>query len=176
MWKLTRMSVMTTIGWAIATSLTSVERARAQPPVDCGTATGDCFAVNATPGCDDTVTTDGLCCEQVCDEDPYCCSNPWDNICVATAFDICNLPLGACCNFNGNCSDGVQQRFCKGEGVGWFEGKICPKYEEEVGPDEIVCGAVPTVSEWGLIVMTLLGCTIGTVVFGRRRRAAQQAT
>ena len=31
---------------------------------------------------------------------------------------------------------------------------------------------IPTVSEWGLIVMTLLLLTAGTVVFGRRRRPA----
>jgi len=32
--------------------------------------------------------------------------------------------------------------------------------------------SVPAVSEWGLIVMTLLGLTAGTIVFGRRRRRA----
>jgi len=31
---------------------------------------------------------------------------------------------------------------------------------------------VPTVSEWGLIVMTVLVLTAGTIVLGRRRRAA----
>lgn len=31
---------------------------------------------------------------------------------------------------------------------------------------------IPTVSEWGLIVMTVLGLTAGTIIFGRRRRAA----
>jgi hypothetical protein len=31
-------------------------------------------------------------------------------------------------------------------------------------------GPIPTVSEWGLIVLTLLLLTAGTVVFGRRRR------
>ena len=29
---------------------------------------------------------------------------------------------------------------------------------------------IPTVSEWGLIVMTLLLVTLGTIVFGPRRR------
>ncbi len=32
--------------------------------------------------------------------------------------------------------------------------------------------AIPTVSEWGLIVMTLLALTAGTIVFGRWRRPA----
>ena len=40
-----------------------------------------------------------------------------------------------------------------------------PAHFEEAGP-------IPTVSEWGLIVMTLLLLTVGTVVFGRRRRPA----
>ncbi len=31
---------------------------------------------------------------------------------------------------------------------------------------------VPTVSEWGLIVLTLLAMTGGTVILGRRRTAA----
>lgn len=33
-------------------------------------------------------------------------------------------------------------------------------------------GAIPTVSEWGLIIMTLLALTAGTLVFARRRRPA----
>ena len=32
--------------------------------------------------------------------------------------------------------------------------------------------AIPTVSEWGLIVMTLLGMTLGTIIFTRRRPTA----
>ena len=31
---------------------------------------------------------------------------------------------------------------------------------------------IPTVSEWGLIIMTLLALTAGTIVFGRRRKPA----
>jgi hypothetical protein len=38
-------------------------------------------------------------------------------------------------------------------------------------PDECESG-IPTVSEWGLIILTLLLLTAGTVVIGRRRRAA----
>ena len=33
-------------------------------------------------------------------------------------------------------------------------------------------GAIPTVTEWGLIIMTLLALTAGTIVFARRRRPA----
>jgi len=51
---------------------------------------------------------------------------------------------------------------------------VCPETvpSEEVnfngGSDKQVPG-VPTVSEWGLVVMTLVGLTVGTVVFGFSR-------
>ncbi len=48
-------------------------------------------------------------------------------------------------------------------------GETCESCEMDCGPCE---PAIPTVSEWGLIVMTLLALTAGTIVFGRRRRAA----
>ena len=34
--------------------------------------------------------------------------------------------------------------------------------------------AIPATSEWGLVVMTLLALTVGTVVLGRPRRRAQR--
>lgn len=41
------------------------------------------------------------------------------------------------------------------------------------GEEIVECGAVPTVSEWGLVVMTVLLLTVATIVLGwRRRRAA----
>ncbi len=44
----------------------------------------------------------------------------------------------------------------------------------ETNPVSCLCSAaIPTVSEWGLIVMALLALTAGTVVFGRRRRRNQ---
>ncbi len=35
--------------------------------------------------------------------------------------------------------------------------------------------SIPTVSEWGLIVMTLIGLTVGTILFGRHWRARRPA-
>ena len=32
-------------------------------------------------------------------------------------------------------------------------------------------GVIPTVTEWGLIIMTLAGLMVGTIIFGRRRAA-----
>ncbi len=48
-----------------------------------------------------------------------------------------------------------------------------PLIQDETNPGVHDCGAVgnevPTVSEWGLIIMTLLLLTAGTIVFGRRQ-------
>ena len=42
-----------------------------------------------------------------------------------------------------------------------------------VTEDDLICvpseNPIPTVSEWGLVVMTLLGLTVGTIIFARRR-------
>ena len=44
--------------------------------------------------------------------------------------------------------------------------------EGEVCVDGVCVSPIPTVSEWGLIIMTLLALTAGTIVFARRRRPA----
>ncbi len=51
-------------------------------------------------------------------------------------------------------------------GDGVCEGEDCESCPDDCGP----CEAIPTVSEWGLIIMALLALTAGTIVFGRRRR------
>ena len=56
----------------------------------------------------------------------------------------------------------IQQQ---GQGQGQ-QGGIIPETPWSPG-DEI-----PTVSEWGLIVMTVLGLSAGTIMYGRRRRPA----
>ncbi len=48
------------------------------------------------------------------------------------------------------------------------EGEALSAIAAEVG-DPV---GIPTVSEWGLVVMTLLGFAVSTVFFGRRRRTA----
>jgi len=53
-----------------------------------------------------------------------------------------------------------------GDGICNF-GETCESCEMDCGPCQ---PAIPTVSEWGLIVMTLLALTAGTIVFARRRR------
>ncbi len=44
---------------------------------------------------------------------------------------------------------------------------LCLEVHEEEGPEAVI----PTVSEWGLIMLTLLGLTAGTIMFGARREA-----
>ena len=72
--------------------------------------------------------------------------------------------LGACCDNDpfGPCCDDVLEADCLCDKCKWFEKQRC---------DEVVCmhGAIPTVSEWGLVVMTLLLLTGAKFYFGRRR-------
>lgn len=56
-------------------------------------ALGDCCAVHPEPGCDDPA-----CLASVCDVDPFCCSDGWDEICVEETAQICGIcTTGACC-------------------------------------------------------------------------------
>lgn len=48
---------------------------------------GACNEANGTPGCDDEA-----CCAAVCDIEPVCCEDAWDEICVEIAQAACNLP------------------------------------------------------------------------------------
>jgi len=64
----------------------------------CGAAgSGDCFGAHATPGCDQVD-----CCQQVCEEDPFCCLTQWDDVCAEAVettcglFDVCRNAVGSC--------------------------------------------------------------------------------
>ena len=57
---------------------------------DCGDpAAGDCLAAKQTPSCDDST-----CCDLVCEADPFCCDDAWDEICVGQAFASCTACTG----------------------------------------------------------------------------------
>lgn len=43
------------------------------------------------------------------------------------------------------------------------------RVESEAHDADGAGSAIPTVSEWGLVIMTLLGLSAGTIIFGRRR-------
>ncbi len=51
----------------------------------CGDATaGGCFTNTGSPGCDNA-----SCCETVCAEDPFCCTDVWDQTCADRAAQLC---------------------------------------------------------------------------------------
>ncbi|MEK6675415.1 MAG: hypothetical protein AABZ47_07135 [Planctomycetota bacterium] len=57
--------------------------------VECGfpgciAAEGSCLTDHGTPGC-----MNNECCNLVCDVDPFCCNNMWDDTCVGTAEQVC---------------------------------------------------------------------------------------
>lgn len=145
-------------------------------PTDCGACpvcgnpnAGDCCAPAQpyTPGCDDAA-----CCEAVCLLDAYCCNVEWDNICGdrAAELPICNCPVfGACCNDDTpECTDDVLEQDCPSP-LRFTANTLC---EDLVPP----CGeAIPTVSEWGLIVMALLVVSAGAVIVRRRMAASLPA-
>lgn len=86
------------------------------------------------------------------------------------------VPAGRCCAINaGNtCTNAVTQAACLGdEGTYGRGGGV-------YGGDDTTCAgnpcaAIPTVSQWGLIVMTLLLLTAATIIFARRRPAVSHA-
>lgn len=120
----------------------------------CGTPeAGECVAV--TGSCCDTL--DGICQEGVTQA---ACQSPN----VWTAGGTCStcLPtLGACCDVSeGVCTENVARLACA-EGDTWTAGATCA---------EVVCESpvIPTVSEWGLVIIALLLLSGAKVFFGRR--------
>lgn len=142
------------------------------------------------PLCDDTIIgtitwdCDGLSCtpESACEDDQYGPVGFVDNwFCVPGGDPPCPPEKPSCvktgvsplivsfttdadplkCWCQGGLG-GVCKKNLAASVTGWmFEGDVCECTEP-----------IPTVSEWGLIILTLLGLTAGTIVFGRRRRAA----
>jgi hypothetical protein len=74
--------------------------------VPCAVSNETCFAVHATPGCNDPT-----CCSQVCSADPSCCDTSWDVSCKDAANTLCggcgSLSGGSCfCDHaNPGCDD-----------------------------------------------------------------------
>jgi hypothetical protein len=54
-----------------------------------GPLAGDCLTPHEDPAC-----LDAGCCSSVCDADPFCCEQQWDEVCVEEAVDICVLSCG----------------------------------------------------------------------------------
>ena len=133
--------------------------------VVCAEMTGAC--------CDHTPGMGGMCTEGVLMGD---CQGPqfsWykDTLCI----DVdCNEAVGACCNSDagplaqqGLCEDGLLFSECGCEKCSWFKGELCATIE---CPANFV--AIPTVSEWGLVILTLLLLAGAKVYFTRREATA----
>ncbi|MGB2984986.1 MAG: hypothetical protein WBE26_03810 [Phycisphaerae bacterium] len=125
------------------------------PLYPCTGAEGDCFSAHPEPGCEDPI-----CCDRVCAWDGFCCDFEWDENCVPVAHDLCR---GACCDIVAStCADDLTEPECVASG-GSFQG---------VGTSCALtcCGEIiPTVSQWGIVVMTLLVLIAGTLVLAKHR-------
>jgi hypothetical protein len=77
----------------------------------------------------------------------------------------CAPELGACCDHDtfGGCNDTIFAG-CQGGKLEWIKGASCANID-------CLHEAIPTVSEWGLVVLTLLLLTGAKVYFGRRQNA-----
>lgn len=100
---------LTSSGGVNVSDLLQLLAAWGECPGVCGAGAGDCFAANATPGCDDTE-----CCEVVCALDPFCCDVQWDGVCAEQAMlsqacghgdsvcsEIAGMPGAECCDSHG---------------------------------------------------------------------------
>jgi len=77
-----------------------------------------------------------------------------------------NGAQGACCDPNGGCEDNVVEFGCSTER--FYEGQTC---EDVVTAGLCAAPSIPTVSEWGLVVLTLL-LLIGAKIYFARRETA----
>jgi hypothetical protein len=75
----------------------------------CTAGAGTCGSPHAGPGCNDVE-----CCNAVCLNDPFCCVDTWDELCVddagATCFLTCGGQSGSC--FQPNGTPGCQDVTC----------------------------------------------------------------
>jgi hypothetical protein len=71
--------------------------------------------------------------------------------------------LGACCHFDGTCTNGVFEAAClSGIGYAWHDGMSC---------SQVTCVVVPAASSWGLAVLALLVLSFGSVILLRNSSA-----
>jgi len=83
----------------------------------------------------------------------------------------CTAHPGACCNRDpfGGCTDDATLAQCVCPTCEWSKGSVCTELECLVTP-------IPTVGEWGLVVLTLLLLTAAKVAFGARARCLANAS
>lgn len=82
----------------------------------------------------------------------------------------CPQPLGACCTFPDKDCFVTSEKTC--QGIGGFyvgDGMVCLGDNNGDGQDDACGEAIPTASEWGLVVLTLLLLAAGKIYFSYRR-------
>jgi len=152
-----------------------------------GVMVGDCT------GTWQTFTLGAMCANVTCTEIKGACCNGFLGTCSQTIQSACtgqnmtwtiNTPCsgvtceavpGACCDgLNpdplatvGICTDGVIMADCQGETLTWTKNALCSEI-----PCPAIFQAIPTVSEWGLVVLALLLLVGAKVYFSRRQAAA----
>lgn len=139
-------------------------------------------------------TLGSLCADApACTEIKGSCCNGFTGTCTSTIQSACQglnmfwtegqscadadcQPIpGACCNHVaddplstvGTCTDGVIQADCQGENLTWTKATLCANVECDA-----IYPAIPTVSEWGIVVLALLLLVGAKVYFGRRESLA----
>jgi hypothetical protein len=133
----------------------------------CDGLNGTCTNCVAAADCKPSTISVPTSCEAQCD------AGDAGTTC-ADLVPLCSAADGACCNHdagplatNGTCT--ITSRFDCLDGCTtceWTKGEACA--DIECTADFI---AIPTVSEWGLVILTLLLLTGAKVYFGRRRVA-----
>ncbi|MCK4342807.1 MAG: choice-of-anchor L domain-containing protein [Phycisphaerae bacterium] len=85
------------------------------------------------------------------------------------------LAYGACCLEDGYCQE-MTEADCEATGGEFLgDGTMCLGDSNENGIDDACEAHVPTVTEWGLIVLTVLLLAAGTIIFSRRQRRVTPA-
>lgn len=77
-----------------------------------------------------------------------------------------HIPTGRCCDVAGGCVDGVTLDDCPAGAGSWLEGGACDQIPPCTPP------IIPTVSEWGLVILTLLLLVGAKIHFAWRRTYA----
>ncbi len=116
---------------------------------------------------------DGACCNLLtgaCTEavlDVACSGNHRSWMEGAVCVDVeCDADTGACCAHDpfGGCTDGLTQADCDCPTCEWVKLGSCSDLD-------CIHTAIPTVSSWGLAILSLLLLTGAKIAFGRRTQA-----
>ncbi len=153
----------------------------------CSPATGCVFANNNDPCSDGNPCTTGDVCAggtcvagppTNCDDGDLCTQDS----CAGGGCAHENTLCGACCLPAGPCADDVTLEECSSIPAygGLFQGvgSVCLGDADGDGLDDLcdTGDTIPTVSEWGLVILTLLLLTCAKIYFGKRPVAAKVIT